>query len=134
MYFVYKFIDSKDEVIYVGKTKVGIRNRINQHFSNSGHLSKECYRQVQRIEYQTIPNKLEMDIKELYYIGKWKPKYNTINNYKEEEFTLKIVEENDWEHLKFENPFYAPTPVRTWYKSMEELEKAIEKDLEHFVL
>jgi len=68
MYFVYKFIDSKDEVIYVGKTKVGIRNRINQHFSNSGHLSKECYRQVQRIEYQTIPNKLEMDIKELYYI------------------------------------------------------------------
>jgi len=47
---------------------------------------------------------------------------------------LKIVEENDWEHLKFENPFYAPTPVRTWYKSMEELEKAIEKDLEHFVL
>ena len=41
MAYVYRFIDGKGNIIYVGKT-VNINSRMQQHFSN-GHLDKQCY-------------------------------------------------------------------------------------------
>ena len=43
MAYVYRFLDSKGDIIYVGKT-VNIDLRMQQHFGDKGHLSKECYK------------------------------------------------------------------------------------------
>ena len=78
MNYVYRFLNKNNQVIYVGKT-INLENRISKHFSVTGHLSRECYSEVKIIEYIDLPTKIDMDIKELYYINKYKPKYNIIN-------------------------------------------------------
>ena len=77
MSYVYRFIDGKGNIIYVGKT-VNINNRIQQHFSNKGHLSKECYNSVAKIEYQKYKTESDSLIMETYYITKYSPKYNKL--------------------------------------------------------
>ena len=92
--YVYRFINNNNTIIYVGKAN-NINIRISQHFSNAGHLLQECYAEVERIEYIELPTKIDMDIKELYYINKWKPKYNIINK-QEEELGLIINDCDIW--------------------------------------
>ena len=76
MSYVYRFIDGKGNIIYVGKT-VNINNRMQQHFSN-GHLAKECYNTVAKIEYQKYKTESDSLIMETYYITKYSPKYNKL--------------------------------------------------------
>lgn len=95
MYHVYRFLNADDEVIYIGKTQVSMHKRMRFHSSSNSHLPKECYEQLDRVEYLKIYNKSEMDIKELYYINKWKPKFNTYSK-AEESFTMEIVEDKKW--------------------------------------
>ena len=76
MSYVYRFIDGKGNIIYVGKT-VNINSRMQQHFSN-GHLPKECYNAVCRIEYQKHKTESDALIMETYYITKYSPKYNKL--------------------------------------------------------
>ena len=76
MAYVYRFIDGKGNIIYVGKT-VNINNRIQQHFSN-GHLPKECYNSVAKIEYQKHKTESDSLIMETYYITKYSPRYNKL--------------------------------------------------------
>ena len=73
---VYRFIDGKGNIIYVGKT-VNINNRMQQHFSN-GHLPKECYNSVAKIEYQKYKTESDSLIMETYYITKYSPRYNKL--------------------------------------------------------
>lgn len=49
MYYVYKFLDKNDNILYVGKAKELLR-RLNGH----NHLPKECYDSVEKIEYLHI--------------------------------------------------------------------------------
>ena len=54
--YVYKFIDEKNNVLYVGKT-VNMDARMKQHFSQKSHLhGSGLYEQIQRIEYMTCKN------------------------------------------------------------------------------
>ena len=77
MSYVYRFIDGKGNIIYVGKT-VNINNRMQQHFSDKGHLPKECYNSVAKIEYQKYKTESDSLIMETYYITKYSPKYNKL--------------------------------------------------------
>ena len=77
MAYVYRFIDCEGNVIYFGKT-VNIDLRIQQHFSDKGHLPKECYRSVAKIEYQKYKTESDSLIMETYYITKYSPKYNKL--------------------------------------------------------
>lgn len=94
MYYVYRFIDKNENIIYIGKSN-RIDLRIKEHFSNYGHLPKECYENTIRVECIEFSTKVEMDIKEIYYINKFKPEYN--KNYKdgEESPNLAALENND---------------------------------------
>lgn len=95
---VYRFINNNNEIIYVGKTQNGIKNRINQHFSKSGHLDSQCYKEVSRIEYIIAHSQIDMDIKELYYINKWKPKYNIISKYEDNNSDVEIdTSDDNWQ-------------------------------------
>ena len=77
MAYVYRFIDCEGNVIYFGKT-VNIDLRIQQHFSDKGHLPKECYRSVAKIEYQKYKTESDSLIMETYYITKYSPRYNKL--------------------------------------------------------
>lgn len=74
-FYVYRFINSAGEIIYVGRT-IHLKKRMAQHFGNSGHLEQSAYEEISRIDYITTRTALDMKIKELYYIGKYRPKYN----------------------------------------------------------
>lgn len=76
MSYVYRFVDGKGNIIYVGKT-VNINLRMQQHFSN-GHLPKECYKSVALIEYQKYKTESDSLVMETYYITKYSPKYNKL--------------------------------------------------------
>lgn len=73
--YVYRFLDIDGNVIYVGKTEK-LMQRIRSHFS-CGHLPKKCYEETCKIQYICMKSIVLMDIKELYYINLYKPKYNT---------------------------------------------------------
>ena len=89
--YVYRFVDRYNNIIYVGRT-IDIKTRMKQHFSTKGHLPKECYESVHRIEYITTKTSNDMKIKELYYIGKWLPRFNKADK---NETSVSIDETND---------------------------------------
>ena len=76
MAYVYRFLDSKGNIIYIGKT-VNMDNRMQSHFTK-GHLPKECYNSVAKIEYQKYKTESDSLIMETYYITKYSPKYNKL--------------------------------------------------------
>lgn len=79
MCYVYKFLDSNESLLYIGKTTSTIKNRMAQHFNN-GHLDKSIYKEVDRILYSKCLNRDDMSIKERYLIATQSPKYNTSYN------------------------------------------------------
>ena len=99
-FYVYRFI-SKDEIIYVGQT-MNIKKRMHQHFNGKqGHLKKECYQITNRVEYIELSNKTEMNIAEVYFINKYKPKYNSADKYEDTGIALDIFDNKKWKIYKF---------------------------------
>lgn len=70
--YVYRFTNSNNEIIYIGKAK-DLKNRISNH----NHLPKQCYEERVKIEYIICLNDDESSIYERYLINKLSPKYNT---------------------------------------------------------
>ena len=70
-YIVYRHINNHDEVIYVGKTKHGIKQRTDWHYKNS-----HWYPEIYKIDYTKFDNQTLMHQYENYYICLFKPKYN----------------------------------------------------------
>lgn len=96
MYYLYRFLNDDNKVIYVGKTQNLIK-RMLKHF-NSGHLPEDCYNQVVTVQYLILKTKMDMDIKELYYINKDKPRYNAQSKH-EDGVTIEFKEEEQWQTL-----------------------------------
>ena len=73
----YRFLDTLENVIYVGSAK-NIQRRLNSHFGGKqGHLGKEAYNQVARVEVckcADYPTALAL---EQVLISKYRPRYNT---------------------------------------------------------
>ena len=74
-YYVYKFINGSNEIIYIGKAKT-----MSSRMSGHNHLPKECYDEISKIEYLELNNHSEGSIYEIYYINKYSPKYNIVDN------------------------------------------------------
>ncbi len=68
MYYVYRFLDKSQNVIYVGKSKQDLEIRFTGHL----HLPKECYAIVHKIQFIACKTESDMSIKEIYYINKYK--------------------------------------------------------------
>lgn len=100
---VYRFKNKYGEIIYVGKTKNGMNTRMRQHFSQDGHLPQTCYKGVYLIEYIEINSQIDMDIKELYYINKWKPKYNIVSKYESDNSNISF-EDDKWLIYRLKEP------------------------------
>lgn len=65
MYYVYRFLDKKKNVIYVGKSKQDLEQRFRGHL----HLPDACYDLTYKIEYIECATESDMSIKEIYYIN-----------------------------------------------------------------
>lgn len=104
--YVYRFINSDEKIIYVGKTN-NLDRRYVQHFNKKGHLPSECYNSVWKIEYIKTDTELNALLLETYYINKYRPKYNKLNKtYKAtstENVNLKEIKDN-WKVYKIVNP------------------------------
>lgn len=82
MYFVYKLMNYRKEVLYVGKTNK-LTRRINQHLEKRNKGTAEIADEIKYVEYIVLENELEMSLYEIYYINKYSPLFNTLDNYLE---------------------------------------------------
>ena len=97
MAYTYRFIDTNNNVIYVGYTAQRLNDRMNQHFTK-GHLSPQCYDSVARIEYIEWKTKSDAQVMEVYYINRYKPRFNKQDKQND---TLTIrLEEKNWKTYK----------------------------------
>lgn len=76
--YIYRFIDKNNKIIYVGKTN-NLDKRYSQHFNKNGHLPKECYDSVWKMDYIKLDTELNALLLETYYINAYRPKYNKLN-------------------------------------------------------
>ena len=97
MAYIYRFLDINNNVIYVGKTSQALDKRIGQHFAR-GHLPKECYKSIARIEYQKYNTEADALIMETYYITKYGPKYNKLQ--KSRDLPTLELDINEWKLYK----------------------------------
>lgn len=113
---VYRFINNEGEIIYIGKAKNLIK-RLNGH----NHLPKECYEEIQKIEYCTFANEYEMDFAERYFIPKFHTKYNEILNDKEMSIEIDNLDKKEWLE-------YNKDKIKEERKREKELKKQREKE------
>ena len=93
MAFTYRFKDIYDNTIYVGYTGQQMSERMKQHFTK-GHLPKECYQSVAKIEYIKFKTKSDAQVYETYFINLYKPKFNKQNK-RNDALTIKL-DEKEW--------------------------------------
>lgn len=90
----YRFLDTLENTIYVGSAK-NIDRRLRSHFNGKqGHLGKEVYNQVARVEIckcEDYPSALAL---EQFLINKYKPRYNKKD--KDHNINSKVVSNNEF--------------------------------------
>lgn len=98
-YFVYMFLNEKEEPLYIGLS-INLTTRIEvQHFKSlNGNLSQECIEETHSILFHTALSADDMKIKERYLINTLNPKYNTkMNNRNHFNYQIPI----SWEVYNF---------------------------------
>jgi hypothetical protein len=69
-YFVYRYLDKDNNIIYVGLTSRPLKERVIEH------KVEELNSCTAKIQYIIVPNEARMRMRERYYINLYKPKYN----------------------------------------------------------
>jgi len=72
---VYYLHDTYGKIIFIGKSK-NIKNRVNQHFTNSNSKAKKMQNQVAAVTYEATGSELVASLKESAEIKQNKPSYN----------------------------------------------------------
>lgn len=102
-YFVYKFENIEQTLLYVGST-IELRRRINyQHLplKCKGNLDKKCIEETHKIYFHECESKSDMEIKEKFLINTLNPKYPKYhNNGAEFSFNIPIK----WKEYNFKRP------------------------------
>lgn len=122
MYYVYRFLNSNHEVIYVGRTN-NLKGRMSSHFGKAGHLPTDCYKAVTRVDYLEMENRVDMSIVELYFIGKYRPIYNVRDNCSDVSVE---INELKYPWLKFEVDKVCGEQVAPVQSEKQVLERTIE--------
>lgn len=125
-YYVYRFLNSNNEVIYVGKTNDLDRRMKQQHFTNAGNLTMEEYGEVNEVEYITLKTRIDMDIKELYYINTWKPKFNRKDKI-EESIALELAVADEW--LKYDESTTVDKTKSNYVNKLEKENKELKEKI-----
>lgn len=104
---VYRFINKTGEIIYVGKANNLYRRIYKQHFgfNYEGHLPKECYHEVEKIEYLSFKTEGDALFAESYFISKMKPKYNKMLKDREISFDILFFEKMFWKPYAYKKHY-----------------------------
>ena len=98
--YVYKFIDKNDRCLYVGQTN-DLSRRIGQHLSlKSGKFNKNLIKDIKRIEYIKVDNRVVARQFEIYYINKYKPSLNRADKFKNVRLDRNDFYERKWKVYK----------------------------------
>lgn len=116
---IYRFLNNKKEVIYIGKAK-NLLTRLNNH----NHLPAKCYNETTLIEYIKFKTGDDVDFAERYFIGKYKPKYNTMLKGKTLTFNIQELNINEWIELE-EKINLLPLDTNSQNKTFTERERSI---------
>lgn len=77
---VYRYFDSEDTVIYVGKAK-NLKNRVSSYFVKSNQHDRKTKRlvsQIQKIEFTIVPTEFDALLLENTLIKKYQPRFNIL--------------------------------------------------------
>ncbi len=74
-YYIYRYFNSKNKVIYVGLTGRPIKRRVYEH------KTEDLQKETDHIDFATVATESDMRMYELYYINKYQPKYNRRDMY-----------------------------------------------------
>lgn len=69
-----------DEIVYVGRTKQPLQNRIRGHVFGKPMHRKIDIENISKIEYAMLTSEADMNMYEIYYILKWHPPLNVDDN------------------------------------------------------
>lgn len=109
-FILYRFFYG-DTLIYLGRTKQPLQNRIRGHLFQKPMHRSICIEQVTKIEYAEFLTEADMNLYEIYYINLWKPPLN--------------VDDKCWDNLTVQLPAVDwkeyTTPL--WDKWKVEIEK-----------
>ena len=96
---VYRFIDTSNNIIYVGSAK-SIDRRLKSHFSSKGsNVDKEAYKTTARVEILKTDSYGKALDYEQYFINEYKPHYNKRD--KSHNLNSKVVKnEDEYKHLE----------------------------------
>lgn len=75
-YYLYRFLDKDNNVIYIGKTNNINRRILREHFTNNTHLHADCYSETEKVEFIKLQNESEQVVYEASLINLERPKYN----------------------------------------------------------
>ena len=116
MAYTYRFVDTNENVIYVGYTGQTMAKRISQHFTK-GHLPKKCYKSIARIDYIKWDSKSDAQVMEVYYINKYHPKFNKLDK-QGDRLNIQIEDEKEWKVYqvikKANSKYEAENGILTW--------------------
>lgn len=109
-FILYRFFYG-DTLIYLGRTKQPLQNRIRGHLFQKPMHRSICIEQVTKIEYAELPTEADMNLYEIYFINLWKPPLN-VDDKCRDDLTVRLPEVV-WKEFV--------TPL--WSKWKEEIEK-----------
>lgn len=92
MYYVYRFLDQQNNVVYVGKSKQALEQRFKGH----AHLPDQCYAMTYKIEYIECATESDMSIKEIYYINKYRKSSLFFNVLDTTELPTSVAFNDEW--------------------------------------
>lgn len=96
---IYRFIDTSNNIIYVGSAK-SIDRRLKSHFSSKGsNVDKEAYKTTARVDILKTDSYGKALDYEQYFINEYKPHYNKRD--KSHNLNSKVVKnEDEYKHLE----------------------------------
>lgn len=76
VYYLYRFLNVNNDILYIGRTNDIKRRILKEHFTDNTHLPKECYLETEKVEYTEIEYESEEVAYEAILINRYRPKYN----------------------------------------------------------
>ena len=123
-FYLYRFY-YKNLIVYIGRTKQKLQNRIRGHlFTKPMHRAIDVS-QVSKIEYCVLPTQADMFLYEIYFINKYKPILN-VDDKANDNLTV-TLEEPEW----FE--FNINTKLFKGYRKLRN-ERAIQESNKKYLL
>lgn len=74
-YCVYRLLDDKDNILYIGKS-IQMKQRVANHLRGKSNISEECCKKIKRVEFLEFETEADMDLFEIYAISYFQPPYN----------------------------------------------------------